>query len=225
METAGARHRHDERGASLVSVLAGLTIMLTMMAAATPFWRYVMKDAREEELLFRGEQIARAIERYQKKNGGTLPPNLEILVQRKFLRKMYKEPFAKDGKWRLVRAGEPVLPPGVPGVPTRRQTPPSTMVGQAPTATIGGTITTGGTGIVGVASFSKDKSLRVFNGRTQYNEWMFIAGQLRFVGPQPGPRLPGPQGGVVPSPGASPRPGPGFRTEPGPGMRPQPDRQ
>jgi type II secretory pathway pseudopilin PulG len=203
----GPQVREGERGVSLVSLIAALTIMMTLMAAATPFWRYVMKDAREEELLFRGEQMARAIERYQKKNGGTSPPNLEILVQRRFLRKMYKEPFAKDGKWRLVRAGEPVLPPGVPGVPTRR-TPPSTMVGQAPTATVGGTITAGGTGIVGVASLSKDDSLRVFNGRTKYNEWLFIAGQLRFVGPQPGPRLP--QGNVLPSPGTA-RPGLGIR--------------
>jgi type II secretory pathway pseudopilin PulG len=201
--------RDGERGVSLVSVLAGLTIMAILMSAATPFWRYVMKDAREEELLFRGEQIARAIERYQKKNGGTSPPNLEILVQKKFLRKMYREPLAKDGKWRLVRAGEPVLPPGVPGVPTRR-TPPSTLVGQAPTATVGGTIS--GTGIIGVASLSKDDSLRVFNGRTKYNEWLFIAGQLRFVGPQPGPRLP--QGNVSPSPGnPATRPGPGMRQQ------------
>jgi type II secretory pathway pseudopilin PulG len=201
--------RDGERGVSLVSVLAGLTIMAILMSAATPFWRYVMKDAREEELLFRGEQIARAIERYQKKNGGTSPPNLEILVQKKFLRKMYREPLAKDGKWRLVRAGEPVLPPGVPGVPTRR-TPPSTLVGQAPTATVGGTIS--GAGIIGVASLSKDDSLRVFNGRTKYNEWLFIAGQLRFVGPQPGPRLP--QGNVSPSPGnPATRPGPGMRQQ------------
>jgi hypothetical protein len=83
------------------------------------------------------------------------------------------------------------------------------MVGQAPS--VGGSITTGGTGIVGVASFSKDDSLRVFNGRTKYNEWLFIAGQLRFVGAMPGPRLP--QGNVSPSPGNP-------ATRPGPGMRP-----
>src|SRR5512145_1661076 len=124
--------RHGERGVSLVSVLAALTIMAIMMSAAVPFWQYVMKDAREEELLFRGEQAARGIEKYQKKHGSTLPPNLEILVQQRFLRKAaYKEPLAKDGKWRLVRAGEPLLPPGVPGgvPPTRQRTPPSTMVG------------------------------------------------------------------------------------------------
>jgi type II secretory pathway pseudopilin PulG len=208
--------RDGERGASLVSVIAGLTIMAILMSAAVPFWSYVMKDAREEELLFRGEQIARAIEKYQAKNGGTMPPNLEILVQQRFLRKAcVKEPFAKDGKWRLVRPGEPILPPGLPGVPpTRQRTPPSTMVGQAPTS-IGGTITVGGTGIMGVASFSKDKSLRIFNGRTRYDEWLFVAGQLRMVGRQ-GPRMPGT--GPLPSP--SPSLGPGIRRPgEGPGMR------
>ena len=200
--------REGERGASLVSVIAGLTIMLIMMSVAVPSWQYVMKDAREEELLFRGEQIAKGIERYQRKNGNTLPPTLEILVQQRFLRKAYKEPFAKDGKWRLVRPGEPLLPPNIPGLPpTRQTTPPSTMVGQAPTAggTIGGTIS--GTGILGVASLSKDKSLRMFNGRTRYNEWLFIAGQLRLVGPQFGP-----PGGVAPP--IFPSPGTGTRSRP-----------
>ena len=68
-------------------------------------------------------------------------------------------------------------------------------------------------GIVGVASLNTDDSLRVFNGRTKYNEWLFIAGQLRFVGPMPGPRLP--QGNISPSPGGNPA------TRPGPGMRQQ----
>jgi hypothetical protein len=33
-----------------------------------------------------------------------------------------------------------------------------------------------------VASLSKDKSLRVMNGKTRYNEWLFIVGQPRVVG-------------------------------------------
>lgn len=201
--------REGERGASLVSLIAGLTIMFIMMSVAVPSWQYVMKDAREEELLFRGDQIAKAIKRYQDKNGSALPPNLEILVQRRFLRKVYKEPFAKDGKWRFVRPGEPLLP-GVPGVNVR-QPPPSTMVGQAPTAggTIGGTITASGAGILGVASFSKDKSLRILNGRTRYDEWLFIAGQQRVLGPQIGTGVA--PGGIAPS--ASP--GPPNRRRPG----------
>lgn len=180
--------RDSERGVSLVSLIAGVTIMFIMMSVAVPGWRYVMKDAREEELLFRGEQIARAVERYQRKNGNALPPSLEILVQQRHLRKAYKDPFAKDGKWRLVRPGEAILPPGVPGLPT---TPtPTTLVGSAPGGgTIGGSITVGGAGILGVASLNKDKSLRMFNGRTRYDEWLFIAGQPRLVGRQFGPAV------------------------------------
>jgi type II secretory pathway pseudopilin PulG len=183
-----AAGRESERGVSLVSLIAGMTIMFIMMSAAVPFWRYVMKDAREEELLFRGEQIAAAIERYQRKHGNTAPPSLEILVQQRFLRKAYQEPFAKDGKWRLLRPGEAILP-GVPGVPGLPAPTPTTLVGSAPQAggTIGGTI--GGGGIVGVASYSKDKSLRLFNGRERYNEWFFIAGQPRLVGRQFGPAI------------------------------------
>ena len=49
--------------------MAAVTIMLIVLGAAAPTWRYVMKNDREEELIFRGGQIADAIERYQKKNG------------------------------------------------------------------------------------------------------------------------------------------------------------
>jgi hypothetical protein len=49
-----------------------------------------------------------------------------------------------------------------------------------------------------VASTSTEKSLRIFNGRTRYNEWVFLPGQPRVVGkpvrpagPQPGSAFPG----------------------------------
>jgi hypothetical protein len=57
-----------------------------------------------------------------------------------------------------------------------------------------------------VASTSTDKSLRIFNGRTKYNEWLFVAGQPRVVGrqipagPRPGSAQPAgtrPAGGTV----------------------------
>ena len=58
-----------EDGFSLVGAVAGITIMLTLMAMAMPAWKYVMQDSREEELIFRGTQIVEAIERYQKEKG------------------------------------------------------------------------------------------------------------------------------------------------------------
>ena len=100
--------RSDQRGFALVIVLAGITVMLILMGAATPTWRYLMKDDREQELFFRGDQIARGVEAFQRKNGNTFPPSLEVLVKGKYLRRAYKDPMVKDGKWRLVRPGEAV---------------------------------------------------------------------------------------------------------------------
>ena len=57
-----------------------------------PAWRYVMQDDREEELIFRGTQIADAIARCQRESR-SLPVSLEFLVQKKFLRKAYKDPI------------------------------------------------------------------------------------------------------------------------------------
>jgi type II secretory pathway pseudopilin PulG len=188
---------------SMVALIAAMSIMFIMMGAAVPAWRYVMKDAREEELLFRGGQIADAIQRYQAKNK-TPPPSLEVMVQQRFLRKVYKDPFAKDGKWRFVRQGEQVLPPGVPapGAPSSGGLSPATTLAQRPQGR-DGQPQLGGAAFIGVASFSKDKSLRIMNGRTRYNEWLFIAGQPRLMGRQLGvPPVPG----VSPSPAASTAP-------------------
>ncbi len=63
-------------------------------------------------------------------------------------------------------------------------------------------------GFQGVASTSTEKSLRVFNGRTRYNEWLFLPGQPRVIGRPVGPAVPQPGGGVRP-PGATSGPGTG----------------
>jgi hypothetical protein len=58
---------------------------------------------------------------------------------------------------------------------------------------------------MGVASMSKEQSLRLFNGRSQYDQWIFGVGLPRVVGKMP-MMVPGPEGG----PGGRP-PGPGPR--------------
>jgi type II secretory pathway pseudopilin PulG len=188
-----------ESGFSLVAVVASIAVMLILMTAAVPTWRYVMKNDREEELLFRGGEIADAIVRFQKKNGNAYPTSLDQLVKGKFLRKLYKDPMTPDGKWRLVHQGQaiaPITPPGQGqggrGVSTTTTTRPAGP-GVATGTTLGP--------IIGVASTSTEKSLRVFNGRTQYNEWIFAAGQPRVVG-RPvtiGPGA-GPGGAKTPTP-------------------------
>jgi type II secretory pathway pseudopilin PulG len=209
--------RAGEAGYTLVALMAAVTIMLILMAAAVPSWRYVMKNDAEEELIFRGGEIADAIARYQQRNGNALPPSLEVLVKGRFLRREYKDPMTKDGKWRLIRQGEglgPIRPPGEAGAASARvgagTTPPRrsgrTGTTTSRTSSLGRSGTTLG-GIQGVASTSEETGLRVFNGRTKYNEWLFLPGQPRDVGrPQ---RRPGVPGAVPGAPGAAPgRPAP-----------------
>jgi hypothetical protein len=134
-----------------------------------------------------------------------------VLVQGRYLRKAYKDPMTKHGRWRMLRPGDALLP-GTPGVPR-----PPQPGGSSPTTTT--TTTTrpsafsqpGQTigGFQGVASTSTDTSLRLFNNRTRYNEWLFVAGQPRVVGRQPA----GPPGGTA-QPGGAPRPGGGTPTRP-----------
>jgi type II secretory pathway pseudopilin PulG len=201
-------------------LVAAITIMLIGMAVAVPSWQYVMQDDKEQELLFRGGQIADAIQAYQKspRSGGGLPVSLEVLVKGKFLRKAYKDPMTADGEWRFIRQVQPtgvggVRPPSLPGGGPRV---PSPSPFASPTT---GSTQSGGPGsnsrtlgaFIGVASKSTQKSLRIFNNAKSYDTWQFIAGQPRIVGKAPtigGPGLLGPSGatGRSPTPARSPTP-------------------
>ncbi len=194
--------RRAEAGYTLVALLASMTIMLILMAAAMPAWRYVMKNDREEELISRGGEIADAIQRYQQRNGNALPISLEVLVKGKFLRREYKDPMTKDGKWRFIRPGESIGPIRPPGGGSAGSTRTTTTTTTRPSAfSQPGTAGTLG-GIQGVASRSEEESLRVFNGRTKYNEWLFLPGQPRIVGRAP--RSPGAPGTTPAQPGGRP---------------------
>jgi type II secretory pathway pseudopilin PulG len=193
-----------EEGYSLVALMASLTIMLILLGAAGPSWRYIMQDDREQELIFRGGAIADAIQRFQKKSANALPTSLDVLVKGKYLRKAYKDPMTRDGKWRLIHQGEATIPPPASGSP-RSNAPPTTQ--PAPqSGLVGSSIGP----LVGVASRSTDKSLRLFNGRNHYNEWIFAVGQPRVIGGQLGTALPGSTapGGLSPLTPGSPRPNP-----------------
>lgn len=200
-----------ERGYVLGALMASIAILLIGMGTAERSWQYLVKDTKEEELIFRGGQIADAIQRFQAKNANAVPTSLEQLVEGRYLRKAYKDPMAKTGQWRFIRQGEMIAPGGLPGgvprpggagAPTPTPTPrpgPGTTPGQS----FGG--------IVGVASLSTEEGLRLVNGRSKYNEWLFVAGQPRIVGGTPvvptGSRAPGPvpPGGTRPAPSPQPR--------------------
>jgi type II secretory pathway pseudopilin PulG len=153
-----------------------LAIMALALLIAMPAWRYLIKDDKEQELIFRGRQISSAISRFQRKNGNAFPASLDQLVQGKYLRKAYADPMTADGKWRIIRPGEGGVarpgaspaPPG-PGAPNR----PAPTPQPTPTPTFGS-----GTGspvgpVGGVASLSTETGLRTVNGSDSYSRWVF----------------------------------------------------
>jgi len=114
----------------MAALLAMIAIMMFALMLAMPSWRYLSRDDKEQELIFRGKQISAAIARFQRKNGNALPTSFDQLVQGKYLRKAYKDPMTADGKWRILRPGEG---PGRPGVPGGGPTGPGGRPTPAPT--------------------------------------------------------------------------------------------
>lgn len=204
-----ARVARGECGFSMVALLAMLAIMTFALMLAMPSWNYLVRDDKEQELIFRGRQIANAVGRFQRKNGNALPSSFEQLVQGKYLRKAYKDPMTKDGAWRVLRPGEgvPARPAGpAPGGPGR-PAPPTPSPTPTPASTFGSNPGVGGP-IAGVASRSTETGLRFVNGSPIYSRWVF-APNVPFVmgGASPvGPAGPGGAGGAGGPGGASQRP-------------------
>src|SRR5262249_43796312 len=95
---------------------------------------------REQDLIFRGEQYARAVALYVMRNQCALPTNVDDLVARKYLRKKWKDPVTNDD-FILVPGPQPGQGGGQPGgVPGRGGTnaPPVGQPGRSGATPIGG---------------------------------------------------------------------------------------
>ena len=177
-----------ERGYAMAALLIAIAIMSILMTVAMPVWRQEARREKEAELIFRGEQYARAIALYNFKNGqaaNAFPPSIEVLVDGRYLRKRYKDPMTKDGEFLIMPLGQAA--PGVPGTnapPQRggrgsppplagRGTPPQIPQGQQ-TPSFGGQPQAAGGGIIGVRSKSAENSLRTYRGATRYDQWLFV---------------------------------------------------
>jgi type II secretory pathway pseudopilin PulG len=212
----------------MAALLVALTVMAILMTAAMPTWRQMVRREQEAELIFRGQQYAHAIGLFQRRAGpGVLPPNLDVLVEQKFLRKKYLDPITGDD-FELLRVS-PQAPGQQPPQPGRGNPPAGGVVtnsrGPAGTSTIANrpnSVGVQGGGIMGVASKSKDESLRIYNGRTHYNEWQFMyVAQTQAAGASPNApgRGPTPPGGNQATPPGRGGPGPQRGFGP-PGMTP-----
>ena len=201
----------------MAALLVALSVLAVMLTVAMPVWKTAVKREKEAELIWRGQQYARAVQLFQRKYANAFPPNLDILLNERFLRKKYKDPMTKDGEFQLIPAsgqGAPGAPggPGAPGAPGAVGTVPQQgQRGRPASGLDGGSRGPAGAqgGILGVVSKSTESSVRLYLGRSKYNEWAFVAQQAnQRIGAPAGsgrPGMPNPQGGP-PRPG-SVRPG------------------
>lgn len=212
----------DAGGFTMVVLLVVMAIMAVGASALLPTWRQQAIREQEEELIFRGNQYARALVLYARKNNNLLPANVDVLYDGRFLRKKWKDPITGED-FGLVGAGQP------PGAAGRG----SLGSGRASTA---GSLSGRGTQIVGSItgfySTSTDTSIRVYQQQQRYIDWPFnvqtaqlmmgLPAGRRGGGPFGGDQGIGSRGGRSGGPTGPPGGGRGVQPPPGGGRGGQP---
>lgn len=206
----GARGRAGGRDAGFVlfGVLVGVLLVGVGLMAANTLWSQVLQRDREAELLFRGEAVARAIERFQRDRPGALPETLEELVEGRYLRRAWNDPFT-GGPFRLLRreaaAGSvgaggfadtaALMDEGMDAAAVEHLTARAGERTPAPGAdreeAPGAAATDTPAGIIGVAGSGDLLSFRIYEGARRYRDWRFEAGSAAASpGPNPRPARP-----------------------------------
>jgi type II secretory pathway pseudopilin PulG len=215
--------RRRDEGYALVVLLMLATIMLIGLTAALPSVYTQGQREREEELIFRGNEYARAIAMFRRQFR-RFPSDIKELKQTngmRFLRREYADPMTRKGKWRFIHADASGTP-----IDSRTITRPKTTqpLGDSRSSSGGSSVLGGdseqekkdqeavteegetkekssffgdgkqlqGAFIIGVASMSNKKSIRVYNNKSRYSDWEFLGIEMGTGGVVPG------QGGGIP---------------------------
>ena len=206
--------RSAESGHLLIGLTAAVAILVILSTTAMQAWSDVLRRDNEAEMMFRAQEIVRAIKRYQKDKANQPLTELKMLMEpgqkgQYFLRRLYTDPLVRGGRWGLLHAapGGGVLDPaaaqpsGADLLGGRSKSPP-------PLTGIGG----GGAGgpgemtglpIIGVRTLCSDKPFRVFRGQSDYSQWLFTVYDLEQQAPggSRAPNQPPPQNSGTNRPG------------------------
>jgi type II secretory pathway pseudopilin PulG len=210
----------------MAALLVAIAVMAVAMTVLLPAWRQQTQRENEVELIFRGRQYVRAVQLFQRKYAAAYAPDVDLLIRLKFLRKKYTDPMVKDGEFEILyqgsigavqgRGGPQATTPGAGGAAQLTMTFDSRSGAVTQSAQtrvgVGGVVGPRG-GVIGVRSKSTEPSIRVYNGATHYNEWLFM-----FVPRPSGPGMrggPGGPGGGGGRGGQGMGPGGGFQGDPG----------
>lgn len=160
-------------GFAMGALLVTIFIMSLLTSMALPVWHHAAQREREAELIFRGQQYARAIALWQRQRPGSVPQDLDTLIEEHFLRKLYRDPMTNGGEFRvllqsdlaLIEIGE-LVNNGTSAGNSPESVSPNRNSSEAAGGVAGG--------IVGVVSTSTESSISSYNGRNRYDEWFFI---------------------------------------------------
>jgi type II secretory pathway pseudopilin PulG len=192
-------------GYTLAGVLVLIGIMSVMMAMALPVWDRIKQRENEEELIFRGKEYMEAIGRYHIKFN-SYPPDLDTLLKMKFIRKLYKDPMTENGEWKvlhpgsLVETGEAgfINQPGTKDADKDKEDPKEVIPGLGGAEKEDSADDSSGEGeeqstgpVVGVVSRSKKTALRIYNGQSTYDKWVFAYVPQQDQQPPSQPQQPG----------------------------------
>jgi type II secretory pathway pseudopilin PulG len=202
MVTAARRAPRAARdhGYNLVVLTVAITVMTIAVATALPSWSGQIRRDKEEELVFRGLQMAEGIRVFQRRFGRP-PATLDELfnAEPRVLRQAWKDPMTADGAWEVVtvqelaasRAGAPGQP-GQPGQPARRGrrggSQPEAAADQPPPVGPDGRPVQGP--IAGVRTRARGTAMRTFFGSDRYAAWRFTHDLVEPGSLGPGQRSP-----------------------------------
>ncbi len=146
--------RRHSAGFTYIGLLLLVVMMGIALTVVSQVWQTMQKRDKEDELLFVGDQMRRALALYalNATGGQRYPHSLEELlkdprypVPRRYLRKIYLDPITGLAEWGLVKGPGDV--------------------------------------ITGVYSLSEEEPLKktdfkladqAFEGKTKYSEWVFV---------------------------------------------------
>lgn len=147
-------------GYALLIAIIAINIMAIFGLMARSLWKTEIQRDLEEELLFRAHQYTQAIENFRNQNSNLYPPDFRVLVEKKFLRRLYPEPFNPNGKWNLVMKnfdGSENSLLIVPEDQISNYSANSSLIGVCPTSTLEG--------------------FREYRKKKRYSEWAIYVGE------------------------------------------------
>lgn len=223
----------------MAALMAFVAIAGILSTVAFQQYAELLRRDNEAEMMFRSQEIVRAIQRYRADHAGIAPLELELLMEpgpkgNYYLRRMYTDPLVADGKWGLlfVGPGNQIIDPNSEqqgelagqaqglgrlnegqrgGLAGKKNDSGGSGFGSGgngagngagndPNAknslgaksrsgfgnSSGGATQATGLPIAGVRTLSDDRPFRVYNGLTDYSQWLFTYFDLETQQPPGG---------------------------------------